>query len=161
MTSPITCHVLDSSVGLPASGVRVHLSLIDVPAGSAALSSSSGAEATTAQAQAQAQAATAGTSAAGAQSDGAREDGAQARLLASGETNNDGRCVSLLEPSTPLIGGATYTIRFETRAYFAARGVEAFYPYVEIPFTLSEPPAKHYHIPLLLAPFSYTTYRGS
>ncbi|KAE8213439.1 hypothetical protein CF319_g3667 [Tilletia indica] len=149
MTSPITCHVLDSSVGLPASGVRVHLELVDVPAGSAALGSGSQ------------QAETAGSSAVGAASEGKREGGAQARLLASGETNNDGRCTSLLEPSTALIGGATYKIRFETSAYFRARGVDAFYPYVEIPFTMSDPPAKHYHIPLLLAPFSYTTYRGS
>ncbi|CAD6892975.1 unnamed protein product [Tilletia controversa] len=152
MTSPITCHVLDSSIGLPAPGVRVYLELVDVPAGSATLAGDN---------QAELQAATAGSSAVGAASGGEREGGAQARVLVSGETNNDGRCTTLLEPSTALIGGATYKIRFETSAYFRARGVDAFYPYVEIPFTLSDPPAKHYHIPLLLAPFSYTTYRGS
>ncbi|KAK0539039.1 S-glutathionyl-(chloro)hydroquinone reductase [Tilletia horrida] len=158
MTSPITCHVLDSSAGLPAPGVRVQLFLLDVPAGSASLSSAGGAQAAS---TAEIQAATAGSSSAGAASAGEREAGVQPRLLAHGETNNDGRCTTLLEPGTALIGGATYRMRFETGAYFRAKGVDAFYPYVEIPFTLSEPPAKHYHIPLLLAPFSYTTYRGS
>ncbi|KAK0537128.1 hypothetical protein OC842_001741 [Tilletia horrida] len=158
MTSPITCHVLDSSAGLPAPGVRVQLFLLDVPAGSASLSSAGGAQAAS---TAEIQAATAGSSSAGAASAGEREAGVQPRLLAHGETNDDGRCTTLLEPGTALIGGATYRMRFETGAYFRAKGVDAFYPYVEIPFTLSEPPAKHYHIPLLLAPFSYTTYRGS
>ncbi|KAK0549459.1 hypothetical protein OC846_004066 [Tilletia horrida] len=158
MSSPITCHVLDSSIGLPAPGVRIHLELIDVPAGSASLAVAAGPSSGDVAVQ---QAATAGTSSAGAASGGEREGGSQPRLLGSGETNADGRCTNLLEPGTALIGGATYKMRFETKAYFRARSVDAFYPYVEIPFTVSNPPARHYHIPLLLAPFSYTTYRGS
>ncbi|KAI5841406.1 hypothetical protein DFP73DRAFT_555626 [Morchella snyderi] len=53
--------------------------------------------------------------------------------------------------------GVTYRIRFETWEYF---GGETFFPYVEVVFTVKDA-AQHYHIPLLLAPYSYTTYRGS
>jgi 5-hydroxyisourate hydrolase len=49
-------------------------------------------------------------------------------------------------------------LRFETGDWFAAKGVEAFYPEVEIAFAVV---AGHYHVPLLLSPFAYSTYRGS
>ena len=62
----------------------------------------------------------------------------------------------------------TYCLTFGTGAYFAARAVEAFYPEVAITFTVPEPPdgpgageAGHFHVPLLLSPFAYSTYRGS
>ena len=56
---------------------------------------------------------------------------------------------------------ARYRIRFQTGAYFAAQGVTtAFFPLVEIQFIVADP-AQHYHVPLLLTPYSFSTYRGS
>lgn len=54
----------------------------------------------------------------------------------------------------------TYRLVFGTDAYFTARRVAAFYPEVTITFTVADPGA-HYHVPLLLSPFAYSTYRGS
>ena len=73
----------------------------------------------------------------------------------SGETDGDGRhrFGSATEPGT-------YRVVFGTGAYFAARGVAAFYPEVTVTFTVTDPGA-HYHVPLLLSPFAYSTYRGS
>lgn len=58
----------------------------------------------------------------------------------------------------------TYCLVFGTGAYFAARGVPTFYPEVAITFMIPEPSAGeagHFHVPLLLSPFAYSTYRGS
>ena len=54
----------------------------------------------------------------------------------------------------------THRLVFDTAAYFEARGTAAFYPEVAIAFTVADP-AEHYHVPLLLSPFAYSTYRGS
>jgi 2-oxo-4-hydroxy-4-carboxy-5-ureidoimidazoline decarboxylase len=54
----------------------------------------------------------------------------------------------------------TYRLVFDTAAYFAATGTESFYPEVAIAFRVTDP-AAHYHVPLLLSPFAYSTYRGS
>ena len=63
-----------------------------------------------------------------------------------------------------LAGGApqrgTYRLRFDTGTYFAAGGRPAFYPEVIITFTVADG-EEHYHVPLLLSPFAYSTYRGS
>ncbi|HSP81661.1 MAG TPA: hydroxyisourate hydrolase [Myxococcaceae bacterium] len=79
--------------------------------------------------------------------------------LARGVTNSDGRAPELLPPGTRLEPG-TYRFTFDTGAYFRAREVKGFYPYVSVVFTLSAPD-EHYHVPLLLSPFGYSTYRGS
>ncbi|KAG7571173.1 hypothetical protein FFLO_00846 [Filobasidium floriforme] len=79
--------------------------------------------------------------------------------LAQGQTDNDGRCSTLLEPATKLASGI-YKMKFGTGEYFKASSKPTFYPYVEIIFNY-EDPSSHYHIPLLLSQFSYTTYRGS
>ncbi|GHJ88419.1 hypothetical protein NliqN6_4821 [Naganishia liquefaciens] len=71
--------------------------------------------------------------------------------LAQGETDADGRCTTLLDPARKLAPGG---------AYFARQGTETFYPTVQIIFDYAKP-EEHYHIPLLLSPYSYTTYRGS
>jgi 5-hydroxyisourate hydrolase len=55
---------------------------------------------------------------------------------------------------------ATYRMRFDSGAYFTGRGVETFFPAVTVEFTLREP-GEHHHVPLLLSPFGYSTYRGS
>ncbi|MBI1805511.1 MAG: hydroxyisourate hydrolase [Ignavibacteria bacterium] len=79
--------------------------------------------------------------------------------LARGETDADGRISDLLHPNTKLTTG-TYRLTFLTASYFHSAGVEGFYPYVTVVFELSEP-ITHYHIPLLLSPYGYSTYRGS
>jgi 5-hydroxyisourate hydrolase len=78
--------------------------------------------------------------------------------IGSGVTDADGRQRELT-PAGPVEPG-TYRIRFSTAAYFAARKIAGFYPVVEIQFTV-EDGAQHYHVPLLLSPFGYSTYRGS
>jgi 5-hydroxyisourate hydrolase len=79
-------------------------------------------------------------------------------------TNADGRCLDLLSSdqhiARGLEAGGLYKIVFETKDYFDKAGKTTFYPWVEIPFTVTDPD-EHYHIPLLISPFSYTTYRGS
>jgi 5-hydroxyisourate hydrolase len=74
-------------------------------------------------------------------------------------TNEDGRVARLLPPDTPLLA-ATYRLTFETAAYFAAREQACFYPFVSVVFTVRDA-AQHHHVPLLLAPFGYSTYRGT
>jgi 5-hydroxyisourate hydrolase len=79
--------------------------------------------------------------------------------LARGATDADGRLHHLLPAGTPVPAG-TYRLRFDTAAYFRALGKRTFYPEVAVTFEVDDPPA-HYHVPLLLSPFGYSTYRGS
>ncbi|KAJ8462282.1 hypothetical protein ONZ45_g17993 [Pleurotus djamor] len=126
--SPITCHVLDSSLGKPAEGVIIRLQDRDPPK--------------------------------------LEGDPDIFNPLGKGVTNADGRCLDLLSPKDPnaesvkLIAGRTYKIIFKTQEYFERTNRKSFYPWVEISFTV-ENPDEHYHIPLLISPYSYTTYRGS
>ncbi len=75
-----------------------------------------------------------------------------------GKTNADGRINNLLDEDILLQKGI-YKLRFETKDYFDMKSIRTFYPYVEIIFDIVAD--EHYHIPLLLNPFGYTTYRGS
>jgi 5-hydroxyisourate hydrolase len=110
--SGITTHVLDTTRGCPAAGVRVRLETCD-PHGAW-------------------------------------------REVATGATDAEGRLRSLLaEPPLP----GEYRLTFETGAYFAGHGTSAFYPCVVITFNTTGDP--HYHVPLLLSPYGYSTYRGS
>jgi 5-hydroxyisourate hydrolase len=77
-------------------------------------------------------------------------------LLAEGVTDRDGRC-RLTEDATGL---GTHRLVFATGPWFAEQGREAFYPEVVLTFAVQEP-AEHHHVPLLLSPFAYSTYRGS
>jgi 5-hydroxyisourate hydrolase len=79
--------------------------------------------------------------------------------LARGVTNADGRVAPLLPAGTAL-EAATYRLTFDVAAYQAARGVAGFYPYVTVVFTVRDP-GQHHHVPLLLSPYGYSTYRGS
>ena len=110
----ITTHVLDLSVGKPASGVRVVLASI--------------------------------------------EDGHRT-TVASGVTDADGRLRDLMSKGQRL-EAATYELTFETGAYFEARGVPPFHPRVSVAIEITEPD-QDYHVPLLISPYGYTTYRGS
>ncbi|KAJ7786493.1 hypothetical protein B0H16DRAFT_1490652 [Mycena metata] len=127
--SPITCHVLDSSLGKPAEGVEIRLQDF-TPASTAGVDTFN--------------------------------------PMATGVTNADGRCLDLLpardsteakELDVALVPGI-YKIIFKTKEYFEGTGRKCFYPVVEITFEI-ENPAEHYHIPLLISPYSFTTYRGS
>ena len=112
--SAITTHVLDTSIGKPAVGVRVAL-------------------ATT-------------------------ENGSWTPLGATA-TDSDGRAKDLLPPEHKLATG-TYKLTFEAREYFRGRGVESFFPRVDVIFSVQDSD-QHFHVPLLLSPYSYSTYRGS
>ena len=79
--------------------------------------------------------------------------------LASGITNADGRITGLLADDVVLSTGI-YRMHFATKAYFDANNEQGFYPYVDIVFELDNS-GRHYHIPLLLTAFGYSTYRGS
>jgi 5-hydroxyisourate hydrolase len=85
-------------------------------------------------------------------------EGSGWRTLSRQETNEDGRAKDLLGGAK--LEAATYRITFDTGAYFALAGVEGFYPYASIVFAVRSP-AQHHHVPLLLSPFGYSTYRGS
>ena len=110
--SSISCHVLDTARGRPASGVPVSLTQLDA----------SGAW----------------------------------QLIASATTNADGRVPGF---GTATLAPGTYRVHFETGGYFSP-DLPAFYPFVEVVFEMSAA-NEHYHIPLLISPFGYTTYRGS
>lgn len=73
-------------------------------------------------------------------------------------SNADGRVSGLLKKDV-LLQREIYKLRFETKDYFDKNQVATFYPYVEIIFDVTT--EEHYHIPLLLNPFGYSTYRGS
>ena len=117
--SAITTHVLDTSIGRPAAGLRVVLER--------------------------------------------RVKDSEWRILGRGETAEDGRHRTLMGDHAALEAGI-YRLVFDTREYFEARGAQTLYPSVIITFEVVEDgprQAAHYHIPLLLGPFGYTTYRGS
>lgn len=112
--SPITTHVLDTTRGLPASGVEVDLDLHE-PTGAW-------------------------------------------KHLAKRVTDADGRVNDLLAEGFTLPVGI-YRMVFKTGPYFESHKAAGFYPSVTVTFEVRE--TRHYHVPLLLSPFGYTTYRGS
>lgn len=63
-------------------------------------------------------------------------------------------------PTLQKLAKATYRVTFDTEAYFETTGAPCFYPEVAVVFRI-EDPEEHYHIPLLISPFGYSTYRGS
>ena len=136
---PITTHVLDSTTGLPAAGISVHLTLLPaVPA-----------------------------------------QPGQTPFVYSQTTSTDGRVSNWRAPEEcpPLAtlfqtwqyeqskvspsGGTpmVFSLRFDTQAYWGTG--KTFYPEVEVRFLVSGEAGGHWHVPLLLGPWGYTTYRGS
>lgn len=77
-------------------------------------------------------------------------------VIASGSTDDDGR-VGDLTPGGVEPG--TYQLWFDVAAYAATTGQDIFFPEVTVTFTITD--ERHYHVPLLLSPFAYSTYRGS
>jgi 5-hydroxyisourate hydrolase len=86
-------------------------------------------------------------------------DGDRYEVLGEGHTDAQGRLSNLLPDGAKIVPGS-YRLSFDVVPYFEAQGVESFYPAVHIIFVVSDP-AQHYHVPLLLSPFGYSTYRGS
>jgi 5-hydroxyisourate hydrolase len=111
--SRITTHVLDTSRGRPADGVKVTLCRMQVD---------------------------------------------RWEIVARGLTNADGRIVDWVA-AEGLPGNGIYILRFETKDYFDIWSIPSFYPFVEVYFEVATD--SHYHIPLLLSPYGYSTYRGS
>lgn len=83
----------------------------------------------------------------------------QWRVLGSARTGSDGRCGQLLPQGEALVP-RTYRLTFDTASYFAAQGLRGLYPVVQVVFSVHEGET-HFHLPLLLSPNGFTTYRGS
>lgn len=81
------------------------------------------------------------------------------QTIAEEVTDIDGRLNDLLSASEAFMPGH-YRLIFETGAYFLMLGVECFFPQITVSFAVKDP-TQHYHVPLLLSPFGYSTYRGS
>jgi 5-hydroxyisourate hydrolase len=91
------------------------------------------------------------------------QSGSGWQVLGQGTTDADGRLKSLLTADFKLTSGA-YRLIFHTSDYFTAQGIESFYPEVTVSFNVAAnvaDAAVHYHVPLLLSPYGYSTYRGS
>lgn len=86
------------------------------------------------------------------------DDAGAWRPVSAGRTNADGRLPGLLPPGA--LARATYRLRFDIDGYNAQLGQQGFYPYAEIVFRVTAP-EQHHHVPLLLSPYGYQTYRGS
>lgn len=88
-----------------------------------------------------------------------RRNGSDWTRAGTAVTGRDGRAQPL-PPDGAVLGPGEYRLTFDTRAYFEAQAVKTLYPSVMIHFEVSAADP-HYHLPLLLSPFGYTTYRGS
>ena len=78
--------------------------------------------------------------------------------IGEGNTNDDGRIPGLLKENVFMNPG-NYRLTFETAVYFQLQNIKTFYPRVTVEFEIND--ESHYHVPLLLNPFGYSTYRGS
>jgi 5-hydroxyisourate hydrolase len=78
--------------------------------------------------------------------------------IGAGVTDADGRLRTLNDGRTIVAG--TYRITFDTARYFQSQSREGFYPHVAVTFVVRDP-SQHFHVPLLLSPFGFSTYRGS
>ncbi len=88
-----------------------------------------------------------------------RQTSSDWEIVGKGATDDDGRLRDLLDAEAILQTGY-YRLTFDTETYFAGQHIEGFYPQVTVAFTVRDA-AQHYHVPLLLSPFGYSTYRGS
>ena len=119
VVSPVTTHILDTSLGLPAKGVTIRMEFEVAPS--------------------------------------------RWIPVGTGVTNSDGRVTDLLPgfyDTLSLFQRGTYRITFDVAGYYNTLNAKAFYPEAVICFVV-EDPSQHFHIPLLLNPYGYSTYRGS
>lgn len=77
--------------------------------------------------------------------------------LATGSTDSDGR----VDPLEADLASGEYRLRFHVGPYFEGLRLTTLYPIITIDFVLGDPPADHLHLPVLVSPFGYSTYRGS
>ena len=84
--------------------------------------------------------------------------GSEERMIGEGVTDGDGRVRNLLD--SRILAKGQYKLHFETGTYFREMECESFYPFIDIVFAIAGD-GQHYHVPLLLNPFGYSTYRGS
>jgi 5-hydroxyisourate hydrolase len=87
-----------------------------------------------------------------------KKSGDDWKFVGAGMTDANGRCNSLLGDG-PFAAG-TYRLTFDAGTYFKAQHVETFYAEIPVIFEVRDAQA-HYHVPLLISPFGYSTYRGS
>jgi 5-hydroxyisourate hydrolase len=80
------------------------------------------------------------------------------QAIAEGTTDLDGRINDLLSTKEAFLPGH-YRFIFETGAYYLLQGTESFFPQVTVSFAVKDP-MQHYHVPVLVSPFSYTAFRG-
>lgn len=149
--APITCHILDTTMGRPAPSVRVRLELTPPPLPTPPTATATSSPVTNAHPS-------------------------SLPVIFESQTDDDGRVKNWLPYSSPqssgevpiytledvlgdIHGKSRWTLRFDTEGYFASQGKETFFPEVTVVFEVAE--GQHYHVPLLLSPFSYSTYRGS
>lgn len=88
-----------------------------------------------------------------------RDDDGQWEAVGRGQTDADGRLKTLYPGTDPPRPGV-YRLTFDTQRYFESLDVDAFYPEVVVVFE-TQAGESHYHVPLLLGPFGFTTYRGT
>jgi 5-hydroxyisourate hydrolase len=88
----------------------------------------------------------------------ARVRDARRETVGSGVTDADGRLRDLV-PKAEVLDAGVFELTFETGPYFQSLGVRAFHPRVTVVVEITDP-RQHYHVPLLISPFGYTTYRG-
>lgn len=74
-------------------------------------------------------------------------------------TDSNGRVKDFLEQKDGKTNKGTYKLTFLTASYFEALKQESFYPFIDVVFTIKDD--NHYHVPITLSPFGYSTYRGS
>jgi 5-hydroxyisourate hydrolase len=111
--SAITTHVLDTSRGRPAAGLKIELD---------------------------------------------KKSAEDWKPTGAGVTDENGRCNALLGDALLAVG--TYRLTFHAGAYYKAQHVETFYSDIPVIFEVRDA-RTHYHVPLLISPFGYSTYRGS
>ena len=87
------------------------------------------------------------------------QDGAAWRRIGRGVSDQDGRLRSLM-PDSAVLERGVYRLTFETSQYFRGLNTASFYPRIIVEFTVADGES-HYHVPLLLSPYGYTTYRGT
>lgn len=86
--------------------------------------------------------------------------GSNWKLLSSAVTNEQGRISDLYPAGEKIDSKATYKVTFETGKWFEKNKTETFFPEIPVIFK-ADGNLKHYHIPLLLSPYGYSTYRGN
>ncbi len=74
-------------------------------------------------------------------------------------TDENGRVNSFLEYPSSSDNRGVFKLKFETKPYFTNQGKETFYPFVEVVFEINDD--NHYHVPITLTPYGYSTYRGN